>query len=72
MTTVFHTWVYDISRAISGERNLTEQIKAPIFLEVVLAIEIMKEPQSNLEEKLNPSILGMIFPQGQTHPYSHQ
>ena len=33
-----------------------ERIKAPIFLEVVLAIEIMLEPQSNLEEKVNCAI----------------
>ena len=32
------------------------------FLEAVLAIEIMLEPQSNLEEKVNPSIIKeMIF-----------
>ena len=31
--------------------------KAPIFLEAVLAIEIMHEPQINLQEKVNPSIL---------------
>ena len=43
-------------RATSGERNFIEQIKAPIFLEVVLAKEIMLEPQSNLEKKVNPSI----------------
>ena len=30
--------------------------KGPIFLEAVLAIEIMQEPQSNLEEKVNPII----------------
>ena len=41
----------------SGERNFIERIKAPIFLEAVLAIETMLEPQSNLEEKVNPSIL---------------
>ena len=34
-----------------------ERIKIPIFLEAVLAIEIMYEPQSNLEEKINPRIL---------------
>ena len=34
-----------------------EQIKAPIFLEALLAIERIYEPQSNLEEKDNPSIL---------------
>ena len=33
------------------------ELKAPIFLEAVSAIEIMQEPQSNLEEKVNPSIL---------------
>ena len=44
-------------RATSGERNFIEGIKAPIFLEAVLAIKIMYEPQSNLEERVNPSIL---------------
>ena len=33
-----------------------EQIKAPIFLEAVLATDRMLEPQSNLEEKVTPSI----------------
>ena len=42
-------------RATSGERNFIERIEFPIFLEAVLAI--MKEPQSNLEETINPSIL---------------
>ena len=44
-------------RATSGERIFIEQIKALIFLEAISAIQIMQEPQSNLEEKLNPSIL---------------
>ena len=48
-------------RATSGERNLIERIKAPIFLEEVLAIEIMLEPQSNLEEKVNARILKDAF-----------
>ena len=60
MTTVFYARLYcrfiEI-QATSVERNFIEQIKAPIFLEAVLAIEIMKEPQSNLEEKVNPIIL---------------
>ena len=43
--------------ATSGERNFIERMKAPIFLEAVLAIEIMQEPQSNLGERGNPSIL---------------
>ena len=46
-----------MTTATSGERNFTERIKTPIFLEEVLAIEIMLEPKSNLEEKLNPSIV---------------
>ena len=57
------------NRATSGERNFIEWIKVPIFLEAVLAIEIMQEPQSNLEEKVNPSILKDDFPQEQTHPF---
>ena len=44
-------------RPTSGERNFTERIKALIFLDAVLAIEIMYEPQSNLEERVNPGIL---------------
>ena len=37
-------------RATSGESNFTEQIKTPIFLEAVLATEMMQEPQPNLGE----------------------
>ena len=71
MNTVFHAWPYGRFieiRATSGERNFIEWIKAPIFLEAVLAIETMQEPQSSLEEKVNPSILKIIFPHEQTHP----
>ena len=32
-------------------------MKAPIFLVVISAIEIMQELQSNLEEKVDPSTL---------------
>ena len=35
-----------------------------MFLEAFLAIEIMKEPQSNLEEKVIPSILKDYFSSG--------
>ena len=45
-------------------------MKASIFLEAVLAIEIKVEPPSNLEEKVNPSIFK--DPQEQTHPFSRQ
>ena len=46
MTTVFHAWLYgrfilQRYRVTSGERNYIEWINAPIFLEAVLAIEIM-------------------------------
>ena len=53
MTTVFHAWPYGRFIGIQSNlrrKKLLEQIKAPIFLEAVLAIEIMLEPQSNLEE----------------------
>ena len=52
MTRVFHVWPYDRFLEIKsnlGEGNFIERIKAPVFLEV--------EMQSNLEEKVNPSIL---------------
>ena len=45
-------------RATSGERNFIELTKEPpFFLDTVLAMEIMSEPQSNLGKKVNPSIL---------------
>ena len=63
MTTVFHEWSFGrfIEIETSGERNFIERIKAPICLEAVLAIEIMQEPQSNLEKKVNPSNLKDYF-----------
>ena len=54
--------------ATSGERNFIKRIKAPIFLEAVLEIEIIQEPQSNLEEKVNPSILKDDF-SSRTDPF---
>ena len=61
MTPVFHAWAYgvDLQRyiATSEERNFIEQIKAPIFFKAVLAIDMMYDSKSNLEEKVNPSIL---------------
>ena len=38
-----------------------ERIKTLIFLEALLVIEIFQKPQSNLEEKVNPSILKNYF-----------
>ena len=55
MTTVFHAWPFGRfidTEQLQEKKNFTERIKAP-----VLATEIMKESQSNLEEKVDPSIL---------------
>ena len=54
-------WRY---RATSGEGHFKERIKAPIFLKAVLA----REPQSNLEEKVKPSILKDDF-SSRTDPF---
>ena len=55
-------------RATSGEINFIKRIKVSIFLEAVLAIEIIQEPQSNLEEKVKPSILKDNF-SSRTDPF---
>ena len=39
-----------------------EQTKAPIFLEVVLPVEVMLEPQFNFKERVIPNILKEDFP----------
>ena len=67
-----HGQMIDLQRysATSWERNFTEQISN--FLEALLAIEIMQEPQSNLEYKVNLSILKDIFPQQKNPSFSHQ
>ena len=54
-----HSHIIDLKRyrKTSGERNFTERVKVPIFLEAVLAIEIIYIHQPNLEENVNPSIL---------------
>ena len=61
MTTTFHAWPYGRFIEIQSNLRRKKRIKAPIFLETVLAIEIMQEPQSNLEDKVNPSILKVDF-----------
>ena len=58
-------------RTTSGERDFIERIKAPIFLEKHLATEIMWELQSNLEEKVNPSILQDDFSLKNRPTYFH-
>ena len=42
-------------KATSGEKNFIEQIKPLVFLEAFLTIEVMEEPQFNLEEKSMPA-----------------
>ena len=58
MTTAFHTRLYGTFIEIQSNlrrKNFIPQIKAPVFLEVLSTVEIMQEPQANLEEKDNPS-----------------
>ena len=44
-------------------------MKATIFFGGSFSNRDNVRPQSNLEQKVNPSL---IFPQGETHPISHQ
>ena len=59
MATVFHAWPFD---RFTEMQNFIERIKASNFLEAVLAIQIMSEPESNLQKKVNPRILKGDFP----------
>ena len=73
MTTVHHAMPHGKFTKI--QRNLRRHKvhrtnHAPIFLDPVLEIEIMQEPQSNLEENPTPESYNM-FPQEQTHTFSH-
>ena len=45
-------------RANSGAKNFSKRIKVPIFLEAVLAIEMLQEPQLN--SRIDPSIFTSI------------
>ena len=56
-------------RATSGEKNFIEKIKAPIYLEAVLARKTMQEPKSNFEQKDKPSILKDYF-SSRTDPFN--
>ena len=57
MTAVFHARLYGrfMETYSNLRRNFMEQIKAPIFFETVLAIEIMSELPSNFAEKTTPA-----------------
>ena len=60
MTLISHAGPY--GRFIETERRTSiEQIKVPVSLGAVLAIETMQEPWSNLEDKENLSILKNVF-----------
>ena len=77
MTSVFyarpHGRVIEIKSKFGRKKlHRTNRIKAPIFLEPVLARGTMWEPQSNLEEKDNPSFLKYDFSSRANHPFSHQ
>ena len=55
MTIVLHVWPYVKFTEIKSnlrEKNFIKRIKTQIFLEVVLAIEIIQVPQSTL---VNPA-----------------
>ena len=58
-----HGQMLDLQRdiATSAERNFIEQIKAPLFSEALLAIEIIQELQFKLEEKVNSQHLKKWF-----------
>ena len=71
MTTVFHAWLY--GRFIEIQSNLRRKKlhktnQGSNFLKALLATEIMKQPQSSLEEKVNPSIVKDNF-SSRTAPY---
>ena len=70
MTTVFHTWLcgrfVDIYRATSGERDLIEQMKAPIFSKTVLVTDNVRAPIQFRRESQPQHLKKMIFPQEQT------
>ena len=76
METKFHSRPY--SRFLEIKNNFVRKIicrkgQGSKFLGHILVMEIMYEPQSNLEEKDSPIILkGDLFCQEQTHSYSHQ
>ena len=50
-------WLIYRAKEQPYRKETVEQIKAPIFLEILLAMKIIKEAQSNLEEKEDPIIL---------------
>ena len=52
---------YSMQNLMVGERGFKEEIKAPIFLEAVLAIETIQMSLFNLEEKWNLNFLNDDF-----------
>ena len=52
---------YSMQNLMVGERGFIEEIKAPIFLEAVLAIETIQMSLFNLEEKWNLNFLDDDF-----------
>ena len=74
VTKVFLPWcMVDLQRyrATSGERNVIEQIKAPIFLEEFQQQRYCKSPYPIQKRNSTPASKKIIFPQEQTYPFSH-
>ena len=59
ITAILNTWLY--GRFTKSIQSKLRRNFIGIFLEADLAIEIIQEPQSDLEEKVNPSILKDYF-----------
>ena len=60
MTIVFNAWTYGRFIEIQSNprrKKVHRTNQGTILLELLLGIEIIEEPQSNLEEKIYPSIL---------------
>ena len=62
---------YSMQNLMVGERGFKEEIKAPIFLEAVLAIETIQMSLFNLEEKWNLNFLNDDF-LSKTPPFLRQ
>ena len=74
MTKVFHAWRYGIFIKIQSNlriKKLNRTNQGSNFLGGTFSNSDNVEPQSNLEEKVNSSILKDDFPQEQTYPFSH-
>ena len=75
MKTVFHAWLYGRFVEIQStlrRKKLHTRNQGSNFPGGNFSNRYNIRAKSNLNEKANPSIFKMIFPQQQTHPFSHQ